>query len=80
MKRRKGLSFEEIKELYPHQYVGLTDIVYRPDSRVIESATVKYTLDDISYEEMCSKAIIGNEIFMVYTTADEDCSMDIRHL
>ena len=47
MKRRKGLLFEEIKELYPNQYVGLTDIVYRSDSRVIESATVKYTLDDI---------------------------------
>ena len=75
MKRKIGLSFKEIKELYPHQYVGLSDIVYCPNSRAIVSATVKYTLDDISYEEMCSKAIIEKEIFMLYTTADEDCPM-----
>ena len=32
------LTWDEIKEYYPHQYVGLTDIAYGVNNASIESA------------------------------------------
>ena len=38
------LSWEQIKEKYPNQWVGLTDVKYIEDDGIsIESAIVKYT-------------------------------------
>ena len=65
------LTFETIKEKYPSRFVGASDIIYNPDSNIIDSAIVKYTTDDISYEDLCLKAVEG-EVYMYYTTPDED--------
>ncbi len=59
------LTWDEIKRRYPHQNVGLIDCL--PDSLNIDSAVVKYTEKDTSYDEMCLMAFMG-EIALRYTT------------
>ncbi len=63
------LTIEEIKLRYPHQYVGLTNVEYH-GSRV-NAAVVKYTPNNISFDELSLKAIKG-EVYLHYTTLEED--------
>lgn len=65
------LTWEKIKEKYPHQNVGLTDVVMEENSNIIQSAIVKYTDSDTDYNTMAQLAISG-EIIVRYTTFDED--------
>ena len=38
------LTWEEIQEMYPDQWVGLTEVEYEPDNdATIKAAVVKYT-------------------------------------
>lgn len=60
------LTWKQIQEKYPDQWVGLVDIVWQDDSN-IESAIVKYT--DKSKEELLVLQI-RDEIFSCYTTPD----------
>lgn len=60
------LTWKEIQEKYPDQWVGLVDIAWQDDSN-IESAIVKYT--DKSKEELLVLQI-RDEIFSCYTTPD----------
>ena len=62
------MTWDEIKKSYPNQNVGLINCF--PDSNNIESAIVKYTEKDISYDEMIEKAFDG-EITMTFTSLDE---------
>lgn len=62
------MTWEEIKEAFPYQNVGLIGCM--PDSDHIESAIVKYTEKDITYNEMIEKALAG-EITMTFTSLDE---------
>lgn len=65
------LTWKEIKEKYPHQNVGLTDVIMEENSNIIQSAIVKYTDSDTDYNTMAQLAISG-EIIVRYTTFDED--------
>ena len=60
------LTWKEIQEKYPDQWVGLVDIVWQNDSN-IESAVVKYA--DKSKEELLIMQV-KDEIFSCYTTPD----------
>ena len=60
------LTWKEIQEKYPDQWVGLVDIVWQNDSN-IESVVVKYV--DKSKEELLIMQI-RDEIFSCYTTPD----------
>ncbi|MDE7313717.1 MAG: hypothetical protein K2N87_19180 [Eubacterium sp.] len=60
------LTWKQIQEKYPDQWVGLVDIRWRNDSN-IDSAVVRYT--DKSKEELLMMQI-NNEIFSCYTTPD----------
>lgn len=47
----KRMTWREIQEKYPEQWVGLTDVEYKPDNDAsIRSAIVKYT--DKSKDEL----------------------------
>ena len=35
--QKQQLTIDQIKEKYPHQYVGLTNIKYKENSNLIES-------------------------------------------
>lgn len=62
------MTWKEIQEKYPDQWVGLTDVEYVNDDGVsVESAVVKYT--DKSKSELTRLAIKG-EIVSRYTTPD----------
>ena len=60
------LTWKEIQEKYPDQWVGLVEIVWQNDSN-IESSVVKYA--DKSKEELLIMQI-RDEIFSCYTTPD----------
>ena len=64
----KRMTWEEIKEKYPFQNVGLVECF--PNSINIKSAIVKYTEKDISYDEMIEKAFDG-EISMRFTALNK---------
>ena len=64
----KRMTWEEICNKYPHQNVGLIKCL--PDDLNIETAIVKYTEKDISYNEMIEKALDG-EILMMFTSLSE---------
>ena len=62
------LTWDEIQEKYPDQWVGLVDIKWKNDSN-IESAIVKYV--DKSKDELTLMQIQTNgEILGRYTTPD----------
>lgn len=64
----KRMTWEEIKDKYPDQWVGLTDVEYiENDGISIESAVVKYT--DKPKGELTRRMLDG-EIESVYTTPD----------
>lgn len=65
------LSWAEIVRRYPHQNVGIVEIEFGINAADVKSAVVKYTSKDTSYDEMCLAAL-RNEIWMCYTTRDED--------
>lgn len=65
------LTWQEIKDKYPHQYVGLVDIEHGSNDISVSKASVLCTDKDKSYEDMLKMAK-NNEIDLRYTTADED--------
>ena len=65
------LTWQQIKEKYPHQKVGLVSVEKYPNSNIIKSAIVKYTDREVSRETLCLMAYKG-EIIARYTSLDED--------
>ncbi len=62
------MTWEEIQERYPDQWVGLVDVKYVDDDGIsVESAVVKYT--DKSKSDLTRLALKG-EIISRYTTPD----------
>lgn len=62
------MTWKEIQEMYPDQWVGLVDVNYLNDDGVsIESAIVKYI--DKSKSELTRLALRG-EVVSRYTTPD----------
>lgn len=71
-KDQTRLTWEQIKEKYPHQNVGLSDVEYiTPQGGAIKSAIVICTDKDIDRNDIALRAIRG-ELIMRYTTLDED--------
>lgn len=68
---KQSLLWNEIKEKYPHQNVGLINVKYFNSSKIIESAVVYCSDKDTSYDDMCLLAAKG-DIVLRYTTLDED--------
>ena len=67
---RKRMTWKEIQQMYPNQWVGLVDIEYEPDNdATIKTAVVKYT--DKSKNELTKMQIQTNgELIGIYTTPD----------
>lgn len=64
----KRMTWKEIQEQYPDQWVGLANVEYLPhNSATIKSAIVKYI--GLSKDELGRKMIQG-EIISRYTTPD----------
>lgn len=61
------LTWSEIVNKYPFHYVGLVDVDHGKFPLGVESAVVKYTDIDTSYDDLTLKAFRG-EIFLLYTT------------
>ena len=65
------MSWNEIKEKYPHQYVALTQIEYGINNATIKNAVVEYTDEDKTFEELVWMYLNGS-VLLRYTTLDED--------
>lgn len=64
------LTWKEIEEKYPDQWVGLVDVEFEPDNRsTIKSAVVKYT-DKTKTELTRMQIETKGEIIGIYTTPD----------
>ena len=62
------MTWEEIQEKYPDQWVGLVDVKYMDDDGIsVESAVVKYT--DKSKSDL-TRLVLKGEIISRYTTPD----------
>ena len=68
--QNKNLTWEQIKNEYKHQYVGLCN-VHKDSNDEIISADVVCSTKTSNYEDMLEQAILGN-IFMVNPSADEE--------
>lgn len=67
------LTWEQIQEKYPSQWIGLRDVKYIDDDGIsIESAIVKYS--DLSRTEL-TKRMLSGEIVSRYTTSDDCCQL-----
>lgn len=65
------LTWSEIQEKYPEQWVGLVDVTFELDnSATIESAVVKYT-DKTKDELALMQVETRGELIGVYTTPDK---------
>lgn len=64
------LTWEQIQNKYPDQWVGLTEVEYEPDNdATIKSAVVKYT--DKSKNELTRLQIqTSGNLLGIYTTPD----------
>lgn len=68
---KQRLSWEEIKSLYPAQYVGLVDVIFEDNDQMnVKSAVVKYTDKDVSDGQLMLMAKRG-EIVRRYTSLEE---------
>ena len=65
------LTWSQIKEKYPHKYVGLSQVEYKEDGVNIKSAIVLFTSDEKTYDEMMELHFEG-KIVTIYTTPEED--------
>lgn len=70
------MTWEEIKAKYPHQYVGLVNVIPSVNSASVGAAEVKYTSADTSYGDLLLMYVKG-EILLRYTTLDEDQLMGL---
>ena len=70
------MTWEQIKKVYPHQNVGITDVVYGDNNSTIESGIVRYTDKDTPYDKLVEMAMQG-EIKLRYTTLDEDEMLEV---
>ena len=70
------LSWEQIKEQYPHQNVGLVDVEFAtPQGGAILYARVVCTDKNTDRNDMAFRAVRGDYIIR-YTTMDEDSVTD----
>lgn len=70
------LTWKEIEERFPMQWVGLIEVVYKNDDGItIESAIVKYS--DKSKSELTMMAINGEDIDPRFTTPNETWQMGV---
>ena len=67
---KERMTWEEIQEKYPDQWVGLSDVEYEPDNNAtIKSAIVKFT--DKTKDELTMMQVQTNgKILGRYTTPD----------
>ena len=64
------LTWKEIKQIYPDQWVGLINVEYEPDNHAkVKSAIVKYT-DKTKNELLEMKIDTNGEIIGKYTTPE----------
>ena len=64
------MTWEEIQEKYPDQWVGLIDVEYEPNNdATIKNAVVKYA-DKSKYELTMMQIQTNGEILGRYTTPD----------
>jgi hypothetical protein len=67
------LTWDEIKNKYPDQWVGMTDVEYKPDNSVsIKSAIVTYT--GLSKAEL-TRMMLEGKCVSRYTTPDNKFQM-----
>ena len=64
---KERLTWEEIEEKYPDQWVGLVDVEFE-DTINIKSAVVKYT--DKSHDELLLLKMEEKDLVHRYTTPD----------
>ena len=62
----KRMTWKEIRETYPDQWVGLTDV--EREGASVRSAVVKYT--DKSGDELVGMQIKDRNLYSTYTTPD----------
>ena len=67
----KIMTWEQIKEAYPSQMVGLVNVEMHENSNVVKRGLVKYTSKDTDSKTMSLMAMNG-EIVLRYTTLDEE--------
>lgn len=67
------LAWDDIKRLYPSQWVGLTDCEMKDDINII-SAVVKVTEKDMTSDEMALETIKGHMVAR-YTTPEDVSSV-----
>ena len=75
----KRLSWEEIREKYPHQWVGLVDVEREePDSPNIKTAIVKYinkTRSELANIKFGTGYDSEKDLIYRYTTPHDSCDM-----
>jgi len=65
------LTWKEIKEKYPHQWVGMTDVEWKaPDNPNVKTAVVKYTDKDMN--ELLELKLKEPDLYSLYTTPDDE--------
>ena len=68
------LSWEEIAEKYPDQWVGLKNVTWK-DEATVAKAEVCFTEKDMSSDEMALLAVQGKIDAAKYTTPDKEDSV-----
>ena len=66
------LTWEEIKQKYPEQWVGLTDVTWEDHPPNVKTAAVKYVG---SSGDIQRRIIAGEDIHMNCTMSDDACPL-----
>lgn len=73
------MTWREIKEKYPDQWVGLVDVEFEEDNKsTIKTAIVKYT--DKTADELGMLAIKGEKIIPKHTNPDGDFQLGMMEV
>jgi hypothetical protein len=75
LEMEKRMTWEEIKEKYPDQWVGLSHVERKDDGANVRSAVVAYA-GKSSYEPL-KRQIAGEDIYTIYTSPNNLCPLGI---
>lgn len=74
------LTWEQIQQRYPNQFVGLVDVEYGAHKVEIKSAVVKYSEENSTRDEICLLTVQHKVQEMRLTTQDTDYQLSVNGL
>lgn len=73
---KKRCTWNEIKEQYSDQFVGLVDVVRSKKGINVEAAVVAFS-ENVDGKNIIAEKSVNGEVYMIHTSIDDDVDMGV---